>query len=367
MAKKNSLVTFKGLVASVRIDHLAYTDILQRLTEAYEDVATPGTQTAVPVCLHLVGETRTGKSCVVNDFLAQYLPIRSRDGLRRTVLYAAAPPKATVKAILEQFLKALGDPYWTRGTESNMTQRLLTLLEGVGCRMIILDEFQHLCDKGQKKLLALSADWLKTLINTNRWAFVAVGLPESASVINANCQLAGRFDPTMTMPLFDWRVDTSRKQFKGVLKAFCKELAPFELPDLGCDGTALRIYLASSGRLGLVAKLLERAVNNAIRAGTHQIRMEDLAIAFETAIWFAPRFPLAGGPFRADIALCGQESVVRSIAAIAAEERYEDNSGTASLLGSGQSSTTQKDPEAMGQKHRRGPKRRLRDRVARAI
>lgn len=370
MPKVDSLAKFKRLVASVRIDHLAYAGTLRRLTEAYEDVGPPGTEgaTAVPICLHLVGETRTGKSCVVNDFLAQYLPVRSEEGMRSTVLYAAAPPKATVKALLEQFLKALGDPHWTRGTQSNMTQRLLTLLEGVGCRMIILDEFQHLCDKGQKALLTHSSDWLKALIDTNKWAFVAVGLPESASVINANRQLAARFDSTITMPLFDWRVDTSRKQFKGVLRAFAGELHPFELPELDSDEMALRVYLATSGRLGLVAKLLERAVNNAIRQGTLKIRAEDLSDAFDAAIWYAPRFPLVGGPFRAAIELCRQEGVALEVAQLAAQEKYEDNSAGVSIRKSGDGMTpleaTQRDTT---RKPKARTKRAIRELVARAI
>lgn len=325
--EENPLRKYKGLVNSIRIDHAAYKEIFERLVEACDDVGT----TATPICLHIAGESRTGKSCVVNDFLDQYRPIRGQEGLQQTVVYAVAPEKATVKALLHQLLYGLKDPHWARGSVANMSQRLLLLLEGVGCRLIILDELQHLCDKGQNVVLKHAADWLKTLVESKKWGLVAVGMPESASVIHRNAQLAWRFDATMTMPLFDWADASSRKQFKGILKAFVEELKPFELPRLDSDEMGLRTYLATNGRVGMFAKIMDEAVRAAIRRRSTEIRTEDLAIAFDRAVWYAPRFPLAGGPFRADFELCRPNAIALQVAELARQEEYQDNSATVSV------------------------------------
>lgn len=324
---ENPLEKHKGLVNSIRIDHAAYKGIFERLVEACDDVGS----SATPICLHIAGESRTGKSCVVNEFLGKYRPTRGKEGLQQTVVYAVAPENATVKALLHQLLYGLKDPYWARGSVANMSQRLLLLLEGVGCRLIILDELQHLCDKGQNILLKHAADWLKTLVESKKWGLVAVGMPESASVIQRNVQLAWRFDATMTMPLFDWADASSRKQFKGILKAFVDALKPFELPRLDSDEMGLRTYLATNGRVGIFAKIMDQAVNAAIRRRSTQIRTEDLAVAFEKSVWYASRFPLAGGPFRADIDLCRQDAVAVQVAELAKQEVYEDNSATVSI------------------------------------
>ncbi|HZX77385.1 TniB family NTP-binding protein [Lysobacter sp.] len=364
MSKHTDLTQFKNLVGAIRIDHRAYDAIHQALSETYDDVdsdAGVDGEPAVPACLLLIGETRTGKSSVVKDFLARNPPKRRKDGMRQAVIYAAAPPEGTVKALLEQLLKALGDPLWSKGSRTNMTHRLLTLLKGVGCRMIILDEFQHLVDKGQKKRLFESADWLKNLVESREWALVAVGLPDSVSVVNANPQLKARFDAPLTMPLFNWQDDHSRRQFKAVLKAFAMELQPFELPALESDEIALRLYLATSGRLGLFAKLMDRAVKTAIRHNTTAIRLDDLAAAFDRAIWYAPTFPLEDGPFGANLDLCRQDEILDQVRALAQQDAYADTSGAVSIT----ASPTAR-PAGTGRKGR-GTKRELRDQMARAL
>jgi len=364
MTRGQDLTVHKDLVGSIRIDHYAYEQILDAITEALEDVCEDplmACSAAVPSCQLIVGGTRTGKSTVATDVMARFAPARNREGVRQSIVYAAAPPKGTVKAILEQLLKALGDPHWARGSESNMTQRLLTLLRGVGCRMIIIDEFQHLSDKGQRRLLARTADWLKNLVEGKEWALVAIGLPEAISVINANPQLMARFDPPLVMPLFDWNDDQSRAQFKAILMSFVRELSPFELPDLGNHELALRMYLATSGRIGLFVKLMDRAVKTAIRKGDPRIRMEDLVVAFERSIWFAQDFPLPGGPFRGDISLCQNAALLTSVMHLAAHDSYADTSASVRVQLSGEGERRPKNA------NRKSEKRYVREELERAL
>ncbi|MGH8052247.1 MAG: TniB family NTP-binding protein, partial [Arenimonas sp.] len=107
---KKNLIQYKNLVDTIRIDHADFLTVKARLTQAYEDVGS----SATPICLHIVGETRTGKSCVIKDFLQGYKRTWQEEGARQAVVYAAAPPKATVKALLEQLLRGLGDPHWNK-------------------------------------------------------------------------------------------------------------------------------------------------------------------------------------------------------------------------------------------------------------
>lgn len=326
---KNELKRYSGLVKSIRVDHSAYLAALEALEDAHDSVG----DTATPVCIHIAGEYRTGKSCVIEDFLALHPPARGADGLRRSIIYATVPHDATVKALVEALLRAFGDPHWARGSTSNQTARLLDYLEKTRCRMIILDEFQHLCDKGQQKQLDKTTDWLKNLIEKKTWALVAAGLPESASVINRNRQLQGRFDATIAMPLFDWRGPASRTQFRAIVRSFVAELPPFELPDLGGEELGLRVFLATSGRVGLLAKLMDRAIRDAIRKGATKIRLSDLAEAFQRAIWFAPRFPLPKGPFFCDLDQARNDIMERIVALAGEGDAYREQGGQVQLQG----------------------------------
>lgn len=331
MTSRKDLSKLRDVVSRIRIDHDAYTNILSELTDAYDAVGT----TATPVCLLITGETRTGKSSVVQDLLETYLPTRMEDRMIRSVVYAVAPAKATVKSLLESLLYGLGDPYWNRGSMGNMTQRLHTLLDAVQCKMIILDEFQHLCDKGQKYSLHIMADWLKVLLEGRKYGLVAVGLPTAASVIHGHTQLVGRFDDELKMPLFDWRDKASATQFRAILRQFQKELHPFQLPALDSREMGVRIFLASAGRIGLVAKLLDRAVRNAVRAGTLNIGLEELKAAYERAIWSASLFPVAGGPFGAGTEELMAKGVQEAVLAKAAFEEVADQSSSVAVYGEG--------------------------------
>lgn len=339
-----NLKSYRNIVSSIRIDHEAFAMIREEVEGAYEDVTPEG----FPVCLLIIGESRTGKSCVVRQVLDQYAPDEGDD---QSVLYAVAPAKATLKSLLEALLKGLGDPYWSRGTESNMTQRLYTQLEQVNCRMIILDEFQHLCDKGQAKQLDILADWLKVLLENGHWGLVAVGLPESASIVNCHSQLAGRFEPLLRMPTFDWTDKMSRSQFKGILKRFRLEMAPFELPLIEDEQLAFRMYLATAGRVGLIAKLLDRAVRDAIRAKRLQIRFADLQAAYGRAIWASSWFPVKDGPFLADQASISGSEVLKAVLERAKHEQVADTSGAVEIHTSPTGSSTEK------QKNTRRPER----------
>lgn len=331
MTAKKNLTKYRNVVSCIRIDHSAYADILDELIQAYDAVGT----TATPVCLLITGESRTGKSSVVRDLLGTYLPAQVDDRIIRTVVYAVAPAKATVKSLLESLLIGLGDPCWSRGAVGNMTQRLYTLLDAVQCKMIILDEFQHLCDKGQKQSLHMLADWLKVLLESRKYGLVAVGLPTAASVIHGHPQLVGRFDDELKMPLFDWRNKASSGQFRAILNQFQKELYPFQLPALDGKEMAFRVFLASAGRIGLVAKLLDRAVRNAVHANTLNIGLADLKRSYERAIWSARLFPVPNGPFGADITALLAKGVQETVLAIAALEEVADKSAAVAVYGEG--------------------------------
>ena len=328
--ENNSLVKYMDLVRSIRIDHFAYAGVLNALDYALDSAG----HSANPILLHIMGEYRTGKSCVLRDFMARHPRKRGDGGIQQVIVYAIVPHDGSVKGLLSALLRAFGDPCWARGSILDQTGRLLGFLRGTGCRMIILDEFQHLSDKGQKKRLDNTTDWLKNLLEDAPWALVAAGLPESSAVLNRNAQLgAGRSDATLTMPLFDWRKGSSRAEFRGILRAFVAEMHPFELPDLGGEELAFRTYLATNGRVGLLAKLMDRAVHNAIRAQTTKIRLQDISEAFLQAIWFAPRFPFEGGPFFCN--LTGNENALIDAATQLADqdEAYRENGGQVVLHG----------------------------------
>lgn len=257
--------------------------------------------TSTPACKLIIGHSRSGKSFAIREFEALFPAVRTPAGLKKEVIYVQAPIQGTIKGLMQALLEALGDPHWESGTNSTLLARLKKLLRSVGCKMIIIDEFQHLADKGQQAKLKHTTDWLKGLVEVASFCIVCVGLPESELIIRRTEQLRTRFDATIEVPVYDWTNDYSRKNFRSVVACIQKSMFPFQVPDLSSAPFSLRLFIASGGRIGLLSKLFDRAVKNAIWDNCTVIGLDDFDVAFREAISFASEIPIANGPFLGEL------------------------------------------------------------------
>jgi hypothetical protein len=239
-----------------------------------------------PICIAVVGESRTGKSRVLEEFTDGHPIIRTDEGLHIPVLSVTAPSRPTVKSLAEVMLETMLDELSRSGSESQKTQRVVRLMKECGTLMIIIDEFQHFVDKASDRVIYDSADWLKTLVDELRCVLVVAGLPSSVGILTQNEQFQGRFYAPVRMPRFDWKIDNQRNEFIAILGAFHESLGRyFDLPKLDSREMSFRFYCGSGGLIGYVTKFLRQLVWNAIDEGKKTITLADLATAQDEAIW----------------------------------------------------------------------------------
>jgi hypothetical protein len=239
-----------------------------------------------PICIALVGDSRTGKSRVQEECFAAHPQERKSEGLLVPILRVKTPSKPTVKGLAELMLQAMSDPRFYAGTENAKTIRLRTLMRNAGTRMVMIDEFQHFYDKGSRKVMYHVADWLKILVDDSRVALVVAGLPECQAVLDQNEQLAGRFLTPILMPRFDWKLADHRAEFTGILAAFHESISKcFDMPKLDSADMAFRCYCGTGGLIGYLTKFLRQAVWNALDDNRRTISLGDLAIAHDQAVW----------------------------------------------------------------------------------
>lgn len=269
-------------IDQILVEHTPFVAAKTRLIQHYVASRT----CAEPVCLAIIGESRSGKSRVLDHVTLQYPAERRDEGMYIPILTISTPSKPTVKGLAEKLLLALGDPLWNRrASENEKTERLIVLLKQVGTTMIIIDEFQHFYDKGSHKIQHHVADWLKTLVDRARIALVVAGLPSCIAVISQNEQLSGRFTGAIRMPRFDWLDERERDEFKSILEAFQDMLPEYEFPDLASDEMAFRFYCATGGLVGYIAKILRQAIWDALFENRSVIGLEHLEKAYNEAVW----------------------------------------------------------------------------------
>src|SRR5689334_17882103 len=98
--------TLYSLVDCILIPHTSF----QRAVARIEQCFTAMDGAMEPVCLAIIGESRTGKSRVLEHFELSHPPTRLAAGLSIPFLRVRVPSKPTVKGLAELLLHALGDP-----------------------------------------------------------------------------------------------------------------------------------------------------------------------------------------------------------------------------------------------------------------
>ncbi len=269
-------------IEDMLVAHTSFTDIKKVLTQRYEAAATLRDS----VGLFITGESRTGKSRLLEEFALCYPASRLPDGKVVPILRVEVPAKPTLKGLTSELLAAFGDPASERGSVQDKTRRLIQLIKLCSTRIIIFDEVQHFLDKSHKDtVLHHLTDWLKELLNKTNIVIVIAGLPDAEALFARNEQLRGRFNRTMKLPRFAWEDKSLRDEFVGLLDGFAELLSvKFDIPEIGDEDVAYRFYLATGGLTGYVFNILRQAAWNVIDEERLQIFIEDIDLAYRQVV-----------------------------------------------------------------------------------
>lgn len=305
------------LVHNTLVKHTAYEKARRRLDKIYERAA----NSPDPLCLAVLGESRTGKSRLFEEFVADHPIHRISEGQIVPVLYVKATSKPTAPGLAETMLYKMEDPRWNKDSEREKTFRLYRLLKEAECRMVVVDEFQQIYDKNSDKVCYDVADWLKRLADEATVALVVAGLPRGRAVIQQNEQLAGRFSAPIQLLRFDWEQDEDKDEFVGILDAFRAQIATeFEIVDLGEREMAFRCYCATGGLMGYLTKLLTEVVREASEDGRKKITLAHLQAAHEAATWLTSKVQFVKNPFDPKFSTSPSDELLQKVKLIGTED-----------------------------------------------
>ena len=273
-----------SLVATITVPHTEFARGLKRIQEVYDSA---GSLDAEPLCLAVIGASGSGKSKLIKRLLKKYPPERTPDGLLQTVLIVEVPADPKVKSLVEACLLALGDPLWDNNDATNKkTARLIVLMTKARVRVLCLDEFHHFYDKATDRVQLLVTDWLKGLINLNRFSVVVAGMEVSSIVLSHNPQLRDRFQAPVKLPRFDWTIKAHKNDWAGMLRAFTEAIRlQHDIVDLHEPESSFRLYLACGGRVRPLVNTLAEAVRRASSESRSEIGIEHLEAAYAKVVW----------------------------------------------------------------------------------
>ncbi|PAD25365.1 transposase [Niallia circulans] len=268
----------KEHVKSIIIQYPRYKKILDKIEEHHQ-LSFGSVQ---PDGLFIYGETGLGKSTLLKEYESKY-PRKIIDGFTKIpILYLTVPVGATPKSVASKILLNMGDPNYDRGTENNMTVRILSFVEKCEVEMIIVDEFQHLIDSESKNVLNKASNWVKNLSNEVRIPILVCGMPESNKVFVYNEQLDRRFCEKQSLQPFSYQSKEEEIEFRAFLNGLDKQLPFPEQAFLADPVLAKKIFYATKGNPYYIKKLIEESTVQALKSGSDLISEDDLYISFKS-------------------------------------------------------------------------------------
>jgi hypothetical protein len=186
------------------------------------------------------------------------------------VLAIQAPPGPDEGRFYNAILEALATPYNPRERVAQQQIQVLRMLKRIGIQMLIIDEVHNVLTGAvtkQRQFLNV----LKYLGNDLQITLVGLGTKEALRALQADPQLANRFEPAALPP---WQLD---QEFQMLLASFERVLPLRQPSGLADEKLARKLLALSEGSLGELSVLLTSAAVYAVRSGTECIDEKVLA------------------------------------------------------------------------------------------
>lgn len=257
-----------------RIPHRKFKAAFERGKELLElpDLGMPGS--GIMVC----GSSGVGKTTLTYALLEYGLKHYGPDSVMRTQLTQGA----TIKGVISNLLLGFGDPRSNYGSANELSLRLKETIQSRGCRLIIIDETQHLIPGGKpsKTLIDNILNAFKILDETGA-SFLLAGMDDILQLWSADQQIRSRFQTTYFLDVLIYPKE--RPTWRGIVRKFLDTIEQHGMI-VNCPELDDRCYAASKGAMRPLVLILITAVSLANKAGTTTITSEHLHLAAQKQV-----------------------------------------------------------------------------------
>lgn len=264
----------------------------QRAWTRIKECHDSGKSDSGPMHLRLLGQSGLGKTFLLKEYRDAYPAARNAKGTHVPVALLTIPSAPTVKGIYIAFLESLG-LHGAIGTVEALRHRARVLCSACGVELFLVDELNHLTDRGQVRTREAVGDALKEMLETLKTPTVFAGASRSHIIFDTNMQLRSRVMASVTLRAFD--LDERFQELRGFILALSEadqhESAAIWLssPEVAC-----RIFFATDGIHRGIARFIAQ-VGAAIRNDRAPTDLTLLARIFTDYFWESA--PPALNPF----------------------------------------------------------------------
>lgn len=226
----------------------------------------------------LLGPTRVGKKSVARHVLSNAGAANSLLPMD-DVVYCSLPPQSSGKNIYGAILgEIVGKSIRPHENASSIRDRLFRAIDQLGIRVVVIDEVNHLIERGANLAPREAADHLKTIVDQTGISVIAIGLPRFQMIIDENEQLRDRACATTILRPYDWQLEAERAAFADTVDVALLKLERSGLPvALDFEDIVRRLYGASGGRVPVMMRLLKLCAFN--KQAPQSLELGDFEVA----------------------------------------------------------------------------------------
>lgn len=255
--------------------------------QAIDEALTMYRETGVARHMLILGEAGTGKSTLCKLMETQHPRRRLSDRDKIDVIAISVPPSANVGGVASAVLRALGDLWHERGTIASRTERIVTLCRECGIELMLIDEAQHLQDRGTSRTHYMVGDWVKDVIDQVSVPTVMLGLPRLELLLQTNEQLRRRFSRRIRLAFGQNSAMSVESECLQLFLSLSSLLTlPVSSKPFGPQEMGTRLYYACDGRVAYIKKILFRALSMALHQEDESIDVKHLERAFTDDVWW---------------------------------------------------------------------------------
>lgn len=224
--------------------------------------------------LLLLGNAGAGKSTIIELCAAKNPDEFTESGIVKRVLVVEVPARPTKRALVAAILNGMGYAASNRINAYDIIEDIALKATLLGIELIILDEAHHILESRDVHDVS---EFLKSLLNKAGCGMVFAGLPILRE-LRSSPQFDRRLEPDINLRAYDWTSKAERLEFLTLLDKLEQECIRLPQPSNFADQDfARRLYLATRGEIGLVAKYLSKALQLAKKRGLERIDLHLLA------------------------------------------------------------------------------------------
>jgi len=241
-----------------------------------------------PSSAMLIGPTGVGKTrlCrMIEKDLGPTQQARNSECDKKTwpCVYIELPESATIRNLSVVMAKVLGgNPTDNQSVvilEDFIIQRLVT----IEAKLVILDDFHHVAEKGLTKTKSSLCNWIIKLLNRSGVAFLISGSSSAEETIDLVEELSDRFPYRAKLQPLPMADKASTSVLLGVLAGLEKEMIKLghlkEYTHLTDPTPYKAIYLATRGNFRRLSDLLHDSFEIALLRGDYTLKISDFAEA----------------------------------------------------------------------------------------